>query len=113
MRPLLLITACLTASPSFATVAWKCSYNGETFYVSMPCEDAIKRGITPPFKERPNPPECAALKRQKNALRAELEDAVSPPGKVPDEEVSRLDRSIADLGTEQHLRGCKNAAPVP
>jgi len=113
MRPLLLIAACLTASPSFATVAWTCTYNGETFYVSMPCEEAIKRSITPPFKERPDPPECAGLKRQIDVLRAELGDAVSPPGKVPDEEVARLDRSISDLGTEQHRHGCKDAPPVP
>lgn len=113
MRPLLLIAACLTASPSFATVAWHCTYNGETFLVGMPCEEAIERGITPPFKERPDPPECADLKRQIDVLRAELEDAVSPPGKVPDEEVARLARGIGELGTEQHLHGCKDAPPVP
>ncbi|WP_143708253.1 hypothetical protein [Ralstonia pickettii] len=113
IRSLLLVAACLTASPSFAAVAWNCTYNGETFSVGMPCEEAIKRGITPPFKERAEPPECAKLKRQKDVLRAELKDAVSPPGKVPDEEVARLDRSIADVGTEQHLRGCKDAPAVP
>jgi len=103
----------LTASPSYAAVAWKCTYNGETFSVGMPCDEAIKRGITPPFKERPDPPECADLKDQKDVLRAKLKDAVSPPGKVRDEEVARLDRSIADLGKEQHRHGCKAAPPVP
>lgn len=113
MRPLLFVAACLTASPSVASVAWKCSYNGETYSVGMPCEEAIKRGITPPFKERPDPPECASLTRQIAVLRAELQDAVSPPGKVPSEDVARLDRSIGDLGTEQHRHGCKDSPPVP
>ena len=98
---------------SIPSVAWKCTHNGETYFVGVACEDAIKRGITPPFKERPDPPECASLKRRIEVLRAELEDAVSPPGKVPDEEVARLDRSIADLGKEQHRHGCKEAPPVP
>ena len=113
MRSLLLIVACLTTSPSFAAVAWKCTYNGETFFVGMPCEEAIKRGLTPPFKERADSPECADLKRQKHVLQAALADAVSPPGKVPDEEVARLDPSIAHLGTEQRLHGCKDVPAVP
>ena len=113
MRRLLHVAACLMASPSFAVVAWECTYNGETFSVGMPCEEAIKRGFMPPLKEQPDPPECANLKRQKDFLRAELEDAVSPPGKIPNEEVARLDGSIANLGTQQHLHRCKDAPPVP
>lgn len=113
MRTLLLIAGCLIAAPSFAYVAWTCTYNGETYSVGMACEEAIKRGITPPFKERPDSPECAGLKQQSATALAQLEAAVSAPGKVPDEEIARLDRNFRDLGTMQHQYGCKDAPPLP
>lgn len=114
MRTLLLVVSCLIASPSFAYVAWKCTYNGETYSVGMPCEEAIKRGMTPSFKERPDPPECAALKQRKAAALAQLEAAVAGgSGKVPDEEVARLDRNFRDLGSAQNRYGCKDAPPLP
>lgn len=113
MRAFLVAAGCLIAAPSFAYVAWTCTYNGETYRVGMPCEEAIKRGITPPFKERPDPPECAGLKQQRDAGLARLEAAVSAPGKVPDEEIARLDRNFRDLGSAQNRYGCKDAPPLP
>jgi|FEC22Drversion2_1045045.scaffolds.fasta_scaffold02512_2 hypothetical protein len=113
MRILLLVAGCLIATPSLATVAWTCTYNGETYRVSMPCEEALKRGITPPFKERPDAPECADLKQQRAAALAQLEAVVSAPGKVQVEEIARLDRNFRDLGSTQNQYGCKDAPPLP
>lgn len=113
MRALLLIAGCLVAAPSFAFVAWTCAYNGVTYSVGMPCEEAIKRGITPPFSERPDPPECAGLKQQRTVIGEQIEVAGSTRGKVPDEEIARLARDLDDLGSAQHRYGCKDAAPLP
>lgn len=113
MRALLLLAGCLIAAPSFAHVAWKCTYNGETFFVGMPCEEAIKRGITPPFKEWPDPPECVGLKQRRDASLAQLEAAVSAQDKVAAEEIDRLARDYVDLGAEQSRYGCKDGPGVP
>lgn len=113
MRTLLLIAVCLSAEPSFAYVAWKCTYNGETYFVGMPCEEAIKRGITPPFKERPDPPECVGLKQRRDAVLAQLEAAVSAADKVPDEEITRTARDYDSLGAEQSRYGCKDGRGLP
>ncbi|MCT7313266.1 hypothetical protein N5J06_20015 [Ralstonia sp. CHL-2022] len=113
MRTLLFVAGCLLATPSFGFVAWTCTYNGETYSVGMPCEEAIKLGITPPLKELLERPECTGLKQQRDAALAQLETAVSAPGNVPDEEIARLDRNFRDLGAMQHRFGCRDAPPLP
>jgi len=113
MRTLLLIVGWLVAAPSFAFVAWTCTYNGVTYSVGMPCEEAIRRGITPPFKERPDPPECAGLKQQRTVIGEQIEVAGATPGRVPDEEIVRLARDFDELGAAQHRHGCKDAPPLP
>jgi len=113
MRALLLVVGCLIALPSFATVAWKCVYNGETYLVSMPCEEALKRGITPPFKERPDAPECADLSQRRIAALAELKSSVSMPRKLANEEIARMAKDLDELELAQRRYGCKGAPSLP
>ncbi|CAJ0769848.1 hypothetical protein R8510_00002 [Ralstonia chuxiongensis] len=118
MRTLLLIAGCLISEPSIAHVAWKCTYDGETYFVGMPCDEAIKRGITPPFKEWQDPTECAGLKQRRDAALAQLEAAVCAQDKVPEKEIDRLARDYVDLGVSRAgtdarmVLGCRRL-PMP